>query len=293
MSIALQLLVGLRPNEYERFQRALLDGGLIDQLVAPLDASAAVQQLDIPSEDALFRLTAALRLHGLGPGQVRRFWRPSARELAASALLCMFPWIHASGGRMPRPERDYDRSSACPACGAGLRPLGPLRLRRGEVPKKGPLGSVSRDVLIVHDDLRAVWETERITGVTFVRALDREGAQLPWHEVRIARTMPPMLSGTTGLQRGRIAGERPCARCGRDGWFDDPEQPFTPLYARAVLEEVPDIAATSEYFGAGELCKPLTRSHLASPRLIVRQRVYQLGRRLKLRGLRFSPVALL
>ncbi len=292
MPIALQVLLGLRPGEHEPFQRALLDAGLIDQLVQPLDVNATVHRLDLPSEDALFRLRAALRLHGLESGRPRRFWRATPKELAACELLSMFPWIHSSGLAKPRAEREYDRSAACAACGIGLRPLGPLRLRKGEIPKTGMLGTVSADVLLVHDDLRAAWEAEAITGVAFERALDRDGGALPWNEVRLEVALPPMGVGSTGMLRGRIPGEAPCARCGRDGWFDDPEQPCTPAYGRAVLGQVPDIAVTHEGFGTGELRTPLKESTLAAPRLIARRRVYELCRRLKLRGIRFTPVAL-
>lgn len=291
MPIALQLLVGLRPDEHEPFQRALLEAGLIDQLVAPLDLAAPVQQLELPSEDVLFRFTSALRLHGVKPGQVRRFWRPTPRELAAAELLWMRPWIHSSGQPRPRPEREYDRSAACPACGAGLRPLGPLQLRKGEIPKTGLLGTVSGDILILHDELKTAWNSAGIRGAGFVRALDQRGSPLPWHEVRLEMRLPPMLAGSTGMKRGRIAGEAPCARCGSGGWFDDPEQPFTPLYDRRVLDDAPELGCTHEYFGTGELRAELARSHLASRRIIARQRVYQLCRRMKLRGIRFSPVA--
>ncbi|HET8623311.1 MAG TPA: hypothetical protein VFM14_07100 [Gemmatimonadales bacterium] len=290
MPIALQVLVSLRPAQQEQFQRALLDAGLVDQLVAPLDLRVPIQQIDIPSEDAMFALATAMRLHDLQPGRTRRYWNPTPKELAACELLVMYPWIHSTGVARPRPEREYDRGGACPACGAGLRPLGPLRLRKGEIPKKGWLGTVSRDLLLVHDDLRSALEAESISGITFERALDRQGAALPWHEVRIDVTMPAMALGTTGIVRGRISGEAPCARCGRDGWFDDPEQAFTPVYASAVLDTAADIAATHERFGTGELRTPLTESDLAGHRLIARRRVYQLCRRLKLRGIRFSPV---
>ncbi|MGH7630120.1 MAG: hypothetical protein ACREOF_12220 [Gemmatimonadales bacterium] len=292
MPIALQVLLSVRPEEHERFQRALLDAGMIDQLVKPLDLSIPVQRLAVPTEDALLALSAAMRLQGLEPGRPRRFWKPTPKELTACELLSMFPWIHSSGLAKPRAEREYDRSTACAACGIGLRPLGPLRLRRGEIPKKGVLGTVSADLLLVHDDLRAAWDAEAITGIAFERALDRDGGALPWNEARFEVTLPPMSVGTTGMVRGRISGEAPCARCGRDGWFDDPEQAFTPAYARDVLDHAPDIAETHECFGAGELRTPLPKSILARRRLIARRRVYELCRRLKLRGVRFTPAAL-
>jgi hypothetical protein len=286
------MLVTLRPEQQERFQRALLEVGLIEQLVEPLDLRIPIQRLDLPSEDGMFALGTAMRLHGLEPGLPRRSWKPTAKELAACDLLVMFPWIHSTGLARPRAEREYDRTAACQGCGAGLRPLGPLQLRKGEIPKRGPLGSVSRDILLMHDELRAAFEAEVVSGIGFERALDGRGAPLPWNEVRITGALPAMSVGTTGIGRGRISGEAPCNRCGRDGWFDDPEQAFTPVYGRAVLADTPDIAATHELFGAGELRTPLGESTLARYRLIARRRVYDLCRRLKLRGIRFSPVQL-
>ena len=107
-----------------------------DRLVAPLGPRMPTQQIDLRSGDALFALTTAMRLHGLEPGTPRRFWKPTRKELAACDLLLMFPWIHRTGLAHPRAEREYDRSNACGGCGAGLRPLGPVRLRKGEIPRR-------------------------------------------------------------------------------------------------------------------------------------------------------------
>ncbi|HEU5170731.1 MAG TPA: hypothetical protein VFU46_09340 [Gemmatimonadales bacterium] len=292
MPIERRVLLSLRPGERGRFQEALLAAGLVDQLVAPLAADEPLHEIDLPSDDAIVALTSAMAANGLGRPVVRRYWRPTPKELRCCELLSMFVWIHASGLPKPRREQRLDLGAACAECGAGLRPAGPARLRKREVPTRPPLGSVSGGVLLVHDELLAALEAERISGLGFERALDADGAPLPWHEARAAHTLAPMRVGTTGMFRGAIAGERPCGRCGRDGWFDDPAQPFTPSYGRDVLDGMPDAAETYELFGKGALREPLHASDLARPRLIVRRRVYELFRRLKLRGARFSPVAL-
>jgi hypothetical protein len=144
-----------------------------------------------------------------------------------------------------------------------------------EIPKSGWLGTVSADVLLMHAELCGAFEREGISGFRFERALDREGAPLPWNEVRVHGVLPAMSVETTGMLR--------------DGWFDDPEHPFTPVSSRTILADAPDLAGIHDWFGAGELRTPLARSTLASPRLVARPRVYDLCRRLEPRGVRFSP----
>ena len=91
--------------------------------------------------------------------------------------------------------------------------------------------------------------------------------------------------------RGRAGAERPCARCGRDGWFDTTADPFIPSYAPSVLDTMPDVAWTFELFGTGAWATPLhCRRSLARRRLIVRPRVHAALKPLKLRGLHWFPV---
>ena len=128
-------------------------------------------------------------------------------------------------------------------------------------------------------------------GMTLRPVLDPSGAPIPWFQVVVETTMPPMLASSRGMIRGRAGGERPCARCSRDGWFDTTADPFIPSYPRSVLETMPDAAWTFELFGTGAWAEPIHgRRSLASRRLIVRPRVYAALKPLKLRGIRWLPV---
>ena len=81
-----------------------------------------------------------------------------------------------------------------------------------------------------------------------------------------------MLVSSRGMIRGRAGVERPCARCGRDGWFDTTADPF-------------------ELFGTGAWAEPVHgKRWLAGRRLIVRPNVYAALTPLKLRGVRWFPV---
>jgi propionyl-CoA carboxylase beta chain len=265
--------------------------GLVDELVRPPDDEAGLQSLLLSSEEAVFKLTVACRLHGLPEPAIRRYWRPTVKELRACEWMSMFVWVHATGQPTLRPEQRHDWTGACPRCGAGVRVSGAARLRRGEIPRTGWLGSVGGGTVLVHDQLRRELERAAVTGIGFERALDGDAAS-EWSELRVHREAPPMTVCSTGLKRGTIAGEAPCAACGADGWFDDPSAPFTPSYMRDGMTGLPDVVSTAERFGVGSRGPSPERSAVARPRLLVRERVYGLLRRLKVRGVRFTPVQL-
>jgi hypothetical protein len=290
MPIERRIILNLQPTEHARFQHALLEAGLVDQLLEPIAEDAPVHALLIPSEDALFKLQAAMTLHGLGKPGIRRYWRPTPKELGIYDVLVMDIWLHGGGPPKLRPERVYDRSKACPECGTGARPTDRLRLRPKEIPKKGLVSGVAGGAYLFHVDLVSECRRLGLTGIDFKQATDKEGAAVPWYEVRVAKTLPPMTVESTGLTRGSTSGESPCSRCGRDGWFGEPEEPFTPAYQSSPIRTMPDFAETYERFGQGRVGPTANDCWLAEPRMIVRQRVFQLFRRLRIRGVRFTPV---
>ena len=293
MPVERRALLSVPPADRERLQLALLEAGLLDQLVHPFAPDGDVVALPAATEEELLRLLDAARSQGLDEPAVRRWWRPTPRELRACSWLVMDVWVHATGYARIRPEQAHDDTHACPVCGAGRRPTAPVRLRRGEIPKRGLLGSVSGGILLFHEELVARFREEAVTGMEWVQARDREDAPLPWYEVRVTATAPRMLAASTGVLRGRIRGEAPCAACAQDGWFDDPEQPFTPAYEAGALEALPDVVRTTELFGTGQVEVGDEPGWVAYPRLLVRQHVYALFRRGKVRGVRFSPVTVL
>jgi hypothetical protein len=146
--------------------------------------------------------------------------------------------------------------------------------------------------VLVHESLASEMCKARLTGVSFEPVLNASGEPLPWRQLVVEHTMPPMTLATRGVVRGRGSTEGPCARCGCDGYFDSGADPFVPAYDASALEDLPDFALTAERFGTGAWgAAAHGQRHLASRRIIVRSCVYAFFRERKVRGVRFTPVA--
>ena len=115
MPIERRVILSLQPAEHARFQHALLEAGLVDQLVQPIAPDAPIHALLIPSEDALFKLQAAMTLHGLSTPGVRRYWKPTSRELTAFDLLVMDIWLHGGSESAIVQTITMGRNSEMPA----------------------------------------------------------------------------------------------------------------------------------------------------------------------------------
>ncbi len=278
------------PAERERVRRMFRDAGLFEQLAKPPSVSALLHKIALPNEGAVQRLTFAAAANGLKPPSIHRYVDPTPKELAAAPLLR--PRAHGPGtGRgHPRDGTSYDDSHACPECGAGLVQTSPFRVRKTELPKSFLATGVADDLLL-HESVAGIVASAGMRGMTLRPVLDPSGAAIPWFQVVVETTLPPMLASSRGMIRGRAGGERPCARCGRDGWFDTTADPFIPSYPRSVLDTMPDAAWTFELFGTGAWAEPVHgKRWLASRRLIVRPRVYAALKPLKLRGVLWFPV---
>lgn len=279
------------PAERDRVRLMFRDAGMFEQvarLAAP--TSALLHKIELPNEEVARRLTFAAAAHGLEPPSIQRYVDPTAKELAAAPLLLLRPGGPGSVRGHPREGTTYDDSAACPQCGAGLVQTSPFRVRKTELPKSFLATGVADDLLL-HESVAGTIEAAGMRGMTLRPVLDPSGAPIPWFQVVVETTMPPMLASSRGMIRGRAGGERPCARCRRDGWFDTTADPFIPSYPRSVLETMPDAAWTFELFGTGAWAEPIHgRRSLASRRLIVRPRVYAALKPLKLRGIRWLPV---
>ena len=280
------------PEDRARAQQMFLSAGMLDVVVDP-SLLSGFQKLSIPNEDIVSKLGLAARVQALPAPTVHRVLEPTARELTAARLLHMFVWIHHSHLGHPRPGTRYDDSAACACCGDGLRQVSPLVLTNKEIPKTGVLGSIDDDVLI-HDSLASEMEATSLTGMQFGEVVDSRGHRLPWRQLLVDEAMPPMIAAARGLVRGRSGGEAPCERCGCDGWFDSPAEPFLPAYVGESVVSIPDFARTAERFGTGHWGVPIHgKRSLASRRLIVRPSVYAFFRSRKIRGVRFTPVTVL
>jgi hypothetical protein len=278
------------PAERERVRRMLRDAGMFEQLTKPLDESGLLHKIELPNEDVAQRLTFAAAAHGLKPPSIHRYVDPTPKELAAAPLLLLRALGPGTDRGHPRDGTSYDDRHACPACGAGLEQASPFRVRKTELPKSYLATGIADDLLL-HESVAGTVASAGLRGVTLRPVLDPSGAAIPWFQVVVEATMPPMLATSRGMIRGRSGAERPCARCGRDGWFDTTADPFIPSYPRSVLETMPDAAWAFELFSTGAWAEPIHgKRSLAGRRLIVRPRVYAALKPLKLRGVRWSPV---
>jgi hypothetical protein len=275
-------------EERERVQRMFLDAGLIDQLVAP--PPDILYKIELPSEEVAQRLGFAARAHGLKAPDIHRYFDPTAKELAAAPLLYVRAMGPGTERGHPRADTTYDDSRACPQCGAGLEQTSPFRVRKTELPKSFLVTGVA-DELVVHESVAEAVEAAKLRGVSLREVQDADGKPIPWRQLVVEETLPRMLAGSRGMIRGRADAERPCPKCARDGWFDTQSDPFLPMYPRSVLETMPDAAWAYELFSTGAWAEPIHgKRSLASRRLIVRPRLYQLLKPLKVRGLKWFPV---
>ena len=278
------------PVERDRVRRMFRDAGMFEQLARPPAASGLLHKIALPNEEVARRLTVAAKANGLEPPSIHRYMDATPKELAAAPLLLLRPGGPGTERGHPRDGTSYDDSHACPQCGAGLVQTSPLRVRKTELPKSF-LAAGAADDLLLHESVAGILESAGLRGMTLRPVLDPAGAAIPWFQVVVGTTLPPMLASSRGMIRGRAGGEHPCPRCGRDGWFDTTADPFMPSYLRSGLDTMPDAAWTFELFGTGAWAEPVHgKRWLAGRRLIVRPNVYAALTPLKLRGVRWFPV---
>jgi hypothetical protein len=275
------------PADRERVRRMFRDAGMFKQLDMP--APALVDKIELPNEEVVRRLMLAAAANGVEPPSIHRYVDPTPRELAAAPLLLLRAGGPGTTRGHPRDGTSYDDSHGCPECGAGIMQASPFRVRKSELPKSFLAAGVADDLLL-HESVAGIVASAGMRGMTLRPVLDPSGAAIPWFQVVVETTLPPMLASSRGMIRGRASGERPCARCGRDGWFDTTADPFIPSYPRSVLDTMPDAAWTFELFGTGAWAEPVHgKRWLASRRMIVRPRDYAALKALKLRGVRWFP----
>jgi hypothetical protein len=278
------------PDERDRRRLMLVDAGLFEELAKLRADSGLLHVIELPNEEAARRLLFAAGAHGLRPPSIQRYIDATPKELAAAPLLYLRAGGPGHDRRHPREGTSYDDSHACPECGAGVVQTSPLRVRKTELSKTF-MATALADDLLLHESVAGIIESAGLRGMTLRPVLDHGGAAIPWFQVVVETTMPPMLLSARGMIRGRAGAERPCARCGRDGWFDTTEDPFIPSYSRVMLDPTADAAWTFELFGTGFWKTLLNgKQGLASRRLIVTPRFYDALKPLKLRGVRWFPV---
>lgn len=209
-------------------------------------------------------------------------------ELCAAPLLRMIPNAHRGG--YPQPENgtletkyigvSFDRSNACPYCTKGMVQNRPLRLRGSA--KLGKQSDISgiwwlRDYVISRR-LKDLILEERLTGCEIWPVIIH-GTNKPFEDLfqlKFTGELPAMAPETNIILDPTRNHSKACAPA---TLLEGPV-----IYRRADLTNVPDFALSKEWFGGhGEYWRWPFMS----------QRAYQLFKKHKIKGIRWSLPELL
>lgn len=228
----------------------------------------------------------------------------SDSELRSSPLLLLSvdrrPLDH--GG--PDYGTTYDLSKACPLCGSCAVQTSPLLVAMTELPKRGLLCSTVCCEALVAQPLAVALEQERVTGLELRQVrFYRNEEPLPWWQMLATFEMPKLSPQTRGVVLSEvdhvvgpdlvIRAEPPCSLCQRDGRFMSSAVPAQLAYSRQQVNPsaLPDVAKTWEVFGKVRWNrKQFERSWFGNQLILVKPRVFDIFRRLKVKSARFVPV---
>lgn len=227
------------------------------------------------------------------PWVVRRFVF-TRREVKNATLASIAMGTSPRGDSGVEIDAVYDIASGCAACGAGATQVSPLRLCRRQLPKRADAFQTFSGHILFSDRLRdmlvhAVPPAE----AHLSRAEDaRTHEALPWWQILPRKSLPPFASLTTGVVR-----ERPCPRCGRDGYFHSGDKPFQLAYKQSDLTRIcgevssnterglPPFMTTFECFGNSTVTNP------AGPHILARNDVIRCLMSARIRGLVLVPAS--
>jgi hypothetical protein len=178
----------------------------------------------------------------------------------------------------------YERTDACPTCGAGSLPLPPLLVELGGMGRKDVDHLVYEGHFIVSNRV-----TEGLVGVTGVELAPvrspRKAPDPRFAWLKISSVLPRMHSGYEQSDG--------CGQCRRSGYYEGLMKPNVPTYA-GLSENLPDFNLTWEYFGdwRQQRHKSQTLGVGGGQGVVVSQRVRQRLLKLKVRRLVWIPVVL-
>ena len=254
---------------------------------AELPAYLYTFQFDSEADYLAFRAEAAAFGFADDDFSVRKEFLYTPSELEAGPLLRMMVDRAPKGLGGPTYGTEYDLANACPVCGTGAVQTSPLYLRGGDPPKTADIFKTLDNDVLVSPKVAEAFLREQVTGAELRQAIGHKDREpLPWFQLVCTHELPRM-SGLSKLSR-----DDPCRLCSRDGYYDLGREPSRIVYdaSQVNLDELPDFSCTWERVGKSVLREPFKKSHLASPLLVVKPRVYKIFRQLKVRGAVFEPV---
>ncbi len=184
-------------------------------------------------------------------------------------------------------EQPYNYANACPTCGAGSEPVGPLIAQLSRMGKRVLDQTAHDGHLVAARGLADALVAASMTGLE-IRPVRRAHVTIPdagycW--LRLAFQWPPM------APTSRVVTEDLCPQCHRTGYFDSRGEPGEWHYSRPP-DEAADFGCTWERFGIwrAKAWKAGRRGVGGAGGLIVSGRARVLLESLKVRHLEYVPL---
>lgn len=188
----------------------------------------------------------------------------------------------------------YDLSTGCPKCGTGAVQTSPFYAPASAFPKTGLICASSTEVFVaaaIADALRS----SKVTGIELRQVLSSPKREpLPWWQVIPESTMPTMSPESKGIIHSE--GLPPCSECQRDGHYSTVKEPEQIVYSglKITADSLPDVVQTWERFGRSWIdCENFRDSRFAEPVILVKLKVLDIFRGLKVKHACFAPVRII
>jgi len=211
---------------------------------------------------------------------------------AAPLIMAMGTWeIEVLGG--PRFGTDFDISTACPSCGAGMRQTSAYVLDGSDaesMDKLGPYRAVdSYGEILVDERLAETLEIAGLSGLSFrsvyARQEDMRQIKLPWRQMWASHTLPPMSPRSTGVDRKKV-----CPSCGRSKFQKTQPGPFRLAYRTRDLDGIEDVNRMWERFGIARWNGDLKTAVVSQPDFLVTPKVWRIFKDAGVTGFKWLPI---
>jgi hypothetical protein len=170
------------------------------------------------------------------------------------------------------PGQYYDRR--CEKCNIYVDQRTDLMIKKKDLGTRDLLTSWENELLI-SCKLKAMFESERITGIQF-RPVYTKGEVVPVaYQLVVSNVLPPC------ERYSDLTVNINCSQCGFKSYAAPTDKPLK--YPKAIQENILDFNRSSEYFGMGFYPRPI---------IVMSQRVRQLLIGNKVKGVHFTPIAL-
>jgi hypothetical protein len=237
-------------------------------------------------------------------------WSEREEHVYTDDELRSFPLLELSVEREPLDGTSlefgttYDLSQACPKCGTGAIQTSPLMVPLSGLPKKGLVCAGFDGETLVAEPLMEALQESDVTGLELRQVrLHGNNEPLPWWQMIASFVMPKMSPATRGIVLSEkdhviradfiIRAMPPCPACRRDGRYHETDVPYSIVYDATDVDVslLPDVVRTWESFGVSGIDKAKPQfSRYGDHRLLVKPKVCDIFRRLKVRHACFTPV---